>query len=181
MSSSFLTLPTETTIEAQQKRALWISLLPIEKALLATDGSFTLLLEALSGEKIQAQVVSLARDHHDTPRPRLDNTPPLRRAVLLHTSTTKTILVYATSIITPSCLPSDIAKSLEESDEPIGLLLRSKRLETFRELYDWGLCLPPALATGFNRNEKVLYRTYAIILQGRPCIKITEYFRRGLY
>lgn len=182
MNSGFLTLPTEATSEAQQKRELWMSLQPIERALLATDGTLTQLLAALSGEQIRAQVLSLARDQsRPISQSKLDDEILLKRAVLLRTATTKKALVYATSIIAPSRLPLDIAKGLEETDEPIGLLLRSKRLETFRELYEWGVCPPPVAAPGFDGKGLVLFRTYAIIRKGRPFMEITEYIQRGVY
>src|SRR5262249_45136770 len=53
----FLAIPRPGTVEAEEELRLWRRLTPVERALLAPDGSFTLLLRALSGEDVAVRVL----------------------------------------------------------------------------------------------------------------------------
>jgi chorismate-pyruvate lyase len=63
----------------------------------------------------------------------------VRRNVILRTAMTRRPLIYAESTIVPGHLPHAVSRRLIDSDDPLGLVLRAQRLETFRELQDWAV------------------------------------------
>lgn len=187
--ATFFSLPvTMATEDDSAKHEVWQSLGSRTRALLSTDGTLTLLLDAFSGESVETVLLAQHTDAADARSARAmmgfaPNEAATLRHVLLRTALSKRNLVYAESCIAETRLPSRIRASLKQGIRPIGLLLRSERIESFRELLDWGiqpLNDAPHLKAYFEANE-LLYRSYHIIVENRPLMRITEYFPRGLF
>ena len=187
--AAFFSLPTAiATEEDRAKHEVWQSLGSLTKALLSTDGTLTLLLDAFSGESVETVLLAQQTERAGAVSGRatmsLDPDEPMtRREVLLRTALSKRNLVYAESRIADARLPPGIHASLMQGTRPIGLLLRSARIESFRELLDWGihpLGDAPCPNACFDATELV-YRSYHIVVASRPVMRITEYFPRGLF
>jgi chorismate-pyruvate lyase len=182
-SGAFLTVPVTSDESARSKRRVWQALSPIHRALLATDGSFTLLLQALAGEEICVETLLQTVK----PTPNADERLALSagedimtRGVLLHTSSGRK-LVYAQSRIVPHRLSRLIVDELQASMVSIGLLLRRARLESFRELIDWGECELSNEGCGQLIEKRCIFRCYAIISGGWPVMEVSEFFLPTLF
>lgn len=185
----FFSLPTTTATEHDRaKHAVWQSLGSRTKALLSTDGTLTLLLDAFSGERIETVLLAQHAESADAVGIRTTmslgpNEATTRREVVLRTARSKRNLVYAESRIADARLPPKLRAPLMQGTLPIGLLMRSARIESFRELLDWGihpLDEAPCPNACFDATE-VVYRSYHIVVGGRPLMRITEYFPRCLF
>lgn len=175
--SVFLVVPKDDSVQARKKRQVWERLSPLQRALFATDGSFTLLLQALTGEPIAVDILAQEKVRKKRPLPLLKlpaHTQVLQRDVLLRTAHTNRPIIFARSTAALPHLPKVIQERLLTTNDPIGLILRWQRLETFRELFDWGITDAEYASSHFN-NEPVLYRTYTIIANQRPCMVVSEF------
>lgn len=185
----FFSLPaTMVTEQDRAKHEVWQSLGSRTKALLSTDGTLTLLLDAFSGESIETVLLGQYAESADAVGSRstmslAPNEATTRREVVLRTARSKRNLVYAESRIADARLPQKLRAPLMQGTFPIGLLMRSARIESFRELLDWGihpLDEAPCPNACFDATELV-YRSYHIVVAGRPLMHITEYFPLGLF
>lgn len=180
-SSKFLTVPSSGQTERGAARmALWSSLSPSQRALLGGDGSLTLLMGALLGKDVKValteqQVTQLKRADEAVMLKR--GAKVIRRNVRLYVEPDRN-LVFASSVIAFERLYTSLAEDLLAGRETIGLLLRKHRLETFRELVDWGSVSTPDDALGFFRRSEMFYRSYRIINGTQPIMLVTEYFDR---
>lgn len=182
-SVNFLTLPVTFDEAAQRKRRLWRALSPIQRALLATDGSFTLLLHALADEEVCVKTLTQTVDPVVFPDETLDvhvGEDVMIRTVLLRTSSGRN-LVYARSRIVPHRLSRSIVDALQAGAMAIGLLLRGARLELFRELIDWGECEPTDEGCKQLGAKSCIYRSYVINSAGRPVMEVAEFFSPTLF
>lgn len=185
----FFSLPATTATEQDRaKHEVWQSLGSRTKALLSTDGTLTLLLDAFSGESIETVLLAQHAERADAISACATmslgpNEATTRREVVLRTALSKRNLVYAESRIADARLPPPLRAPLMQGTLPIGMLMRSARIESFRELLDWGihpLDEAPCPNACFDATELV-YRSYHIVVAGRPLMRITEYFPRGLF
>jgi beta-ribofuranosylaminobenzene 5'-phosphate synthase len=179
-SSKFLTVPSGQTERGTARAALWSSLSPSQRALLAGDGSLTLLMGALLGQDVKVglteqEVTTLKRADGAVMLKR--GAKVIRRNVRLYVEPDRN-LVFASSVIAFERLYTTLADDLLAGRETIGLLLRKHRLETFRELVDWGTAWTPEDALGFFRRSEMFYRSYRIINRTQPIMLVTEYFDR---
>lgn len=182
-SVSFLTVPVTSDESAKSKRRVWQALSPIHRALLATDGSFTLLLQALVGEEVCVKPLCQTVDPAPTADERLAlnaGEDIMTRSVLLHTSSGRN-LVYAQSRIVPHRLSQLIVEELQAGTVSIGLLLRRTRHESFRELIDWGECESSNEGCGKLVEKRCIFRSYVIISGGRPVMEVSEFFSPTLF
>lgn len=151
---------------------------PILRTLLVTDGTVTKVLEAFFWEPVNVEAVSqqLHTATHAIDELSLTiNEPYLQRDVILRGNRTGNIYVWAHSIIRTQILPDELTRELIDGRIGIGQLLRTKGLETYREIID--VFEGNAPATG----EKCIGRTYRIYLQDIPAITVTERFPVALY
>jgi chorismate-pyruvate lyase len=182
-SVTFLAVPVTFDEAAQRKRRLWQDLSPMQRALLATDGSFTLLLQALADEEICVKILSQTVDPAVDPDETLGvhvGEDIMTRSVLLHTSSGRK-LVYARSRIVPHRLSRSIVHELQAGTIAIGLLLRRARLELFRELLDWGECELADEGREQLGQKRCIYRSYTIISAGHPVMEVAEFFSSTLF
>jgi beta-ribofuranosylaminobenzene 5'-phosphate synthase len=180
-STKFLTVPKQGQSErAAARLALWSGLSSVQRAMLGGDGSLTLLLSALLGKDVKValteqQVTQLKRADEAIMLKR--GAKVIQRNVRLYVEPDRN-LVFASSIIAFERLYTTLAEDLLAGRETIGLLLRKHRLETFRELVDWGTASTPEDALGFFRRSEMFYRSYRIINRTQPIMLVTEYFDR---
>lgn len=152
-----------------------------QRVLLMTDGTVTDVVEVYTGEAIR--VVKLAQffGGNDPENPQLSaegGETLLHRTVLLQGAKSGTNYIHAHSVIAPDRLPPEVLEGLVETGRPIGKLLASSRIETFREIV--GLGFEPAGDCadyfGVDPASNLVFRTYRIHVQQRPVMRITEKF-----
>jgi len=154
------------------------SLSLFQKILLITDGTVTDLLSLYTGEKIvvkkldQKFTLSGAAEEWLYPL----ETPILIRKILL--SGTIENYIYAESIYNFELHSRSIQYKLLETNQPIGLLWKEEKLETFREIIEYRIEPAQSLATHFGilPQELLLSRTYLIYHRQAVLGVITEKF-----
>ena len=156
-------------------------LAPQQKALLATDGSSTSLLEAFTNTKIKvlgAEKQRIIEAGGDIALElRVNAGEELnKRCVLL--SAEDNVLVYAESHTPLSRLSADIREDILGTDMPIGKILKKHRIESRREILDIGVTSSEKIRRELklNKEDPVLYKKYLIIHNDLPLMKIEEYF-----
>ena len=154
------------------------SLSLFQKVLLATDGTVTQLLEIYSGSSIKVKKLSqtIVSDIDNSWLKLNTGDRLLKRSILLCNQNTN--LLYAESYFVIDRLPKTMHQQLLETDQPIGLLWRAERMETYREIVGYTRAPDTSLAPYFNikENEAFLGRTYQIYHQRQPLGIITEKF-----
>lgn len=154
------------------------SLSLFQKVLLATDGTVTDLLSLYAAEKIRVkkleQKFTLSSDAEEWLYPL--ETPILIRKILLCGAVKN--FIYAESIFNFELHSRSIQYKLLETDQPIGLLWKEERLESFREIIEYRKEPALALATHFDISPQALLlsRTYLIYHQQAVLGAITEKF-----
>lgn len=182
-SVTFLTLPVNFDEASLRKRQLWRALSPVQRALLATDGSFTLLLQALAGEEVCVKTLSQTVNSSSCADETLAlcaGEDVMMRSALLHTSSGRK-LVYARSRIVPHRLSRSIVDELQVGAMAIGLIFRRAKIELFRELIDWGECVLAGEGCEQLGETRCIYRSYTMNSGGRPVAEVREFFSRTLF
>lgn len=152
----------------------------LHRILLTTDGTVTTILEAYAGEPIGAirlaQSLQPARPQDAEPLAVAAGSSVLARHVLLRGARSGTTFLSGESLIVSDRLGPSIVDRLGSTNEPIGQLLRTYRLETFREVLAVGEQPAGSFGTYFGSGQDalLLFRTYRIILRGQPIALITE-------
>lgn len=143
----------------------------LERMLMTTDGTVTILLEQIVGESITTSRLDHRAGLADPgaaaalpyPVDRL-----LTRTTQLVGTETGTVFVWATSVFCPDALPTGLRTGLLTLGEPIGRLLRQNRVESFREI----LSIDLVDEHGRRRPR----RRYVICIGGSPMVHIEESF-----
>lgn len=173
----------------------WACMNADQQALLATDGSMTLLLGGLYGEAITVQLVNQEVQHAATADPELQLTASeaiLQRTVLLRAAETQRIAAYAESSIVTNRLPNGLQRDLQDGDRAIGLVLRDHDVPTIRHLEAWGRTPTNHLANTYleeadavgDKSRVSFYRSYIIAAnipgdgkdENVPIMRVAEYF-----
>jgi chorismate-pyruvate lyase len=176
-SDKFLVAPDRATARSERLE-LWTSLSPVQRSVLGSDGSFTLLLTALLGHEVKVALIEQRVDRmaHYSEAIQLEaGARILNRNVRLYVQQNRNI-VFASSVIALDRIPAPLAADLLAGQETIGRILRKHRLETFRELVDWGSAPTPEEATDYFPNVEMMYRSYRIISGGKPVMIVSEFF-----
>lgn len=149
-----------------------VSLSPVERLLLATDGTVTHMLEALTRGNVTVDILN-----------RRVRGSTLTREVALRRGDGST-LVWARSRVNTMPLDIETEDALVDGDIGIGDLLREECAETRREITD----MEPVWSDDEGRPSfincgSVLYlmRTYDIYSDGNRMMTISEWFPKGLY
>lgn len=150
-----------------------VSLSPVERLLLTTDGTVTNALEALTRGEVTVDILN--RDVKGS---------TLHREVALRRDVDGSALAWAESRTNLYPLDTDIEDSLVNGQIGIGDLLREKYAETRREVEEMDAVWHdtqdfPDFITG--TSAMYLRRTYKIHSGGDRIMTITEYFPKGLY
>lgn len=151
----------------------------LRRAVLATDGTVTKLIESLLErvviEKLGQEPVAAPLAEWPDLAP---GTAVLRRTVLIRGAGSRRIFLHAESLVVLERLDPVFREELAATDKPIGKLIREHRIESYRELLaersEPAGARAPAL--GVDAGEPLIARTYRIHVGGRPAIQITERF-----
>jgi len=155
---------------------------PFLRVLLVTDGTVTKFLEAylwepISVERCLQEEILLKRDV-----PLLgvkEGESVILRRILLRGVGSGKAYTFAESLIRIHLLEEDVQKDLLEGRLGIGELLRDRRLETYREILEFGKEKAGeelALYFKIKSDDPIYYRRYRITIKGLPVILITERF-----
>ncbi|PCI28599.1 MAG: 4-hydroxybenzoate synthetase [SAR324 cluster bacterium] len=190
----FDTLPLESTvcdrsiceasteIALDQKKVIDFSQLsPIQRIILATDGTLTRVLEAYLSEKICLAKISeemFKLTQEITPLNASIGTEVIKRKVLLQGELSKKNWLYAESIIVLDRLEEKHKYKLLNSRQTIGRLWLEHRLETFKEAVASQKEEAAGLEKYFeiNSSDQMLSRTYRVFSGRMPIMLITEKF-----
>jgi chorismate-pyruvate lyase len=144
-------------------------------------GTVTEVVEHVLGEPLHA--VRLSQRTRTCTRPLEDldlhvGQSLLERRVVLHGTFTSRPVFCAESLIALDRLEPTIRDGLLTTDQPIGRLIRSHRLETFRELLTYERLRVPEVARELQLPAYawLLARTYRVSAAGAPLMLITEWF-----
>ncbi len=163
-----------------------ISLSPIERILLTTDGSITTVLDALVGEEIEVEtevqkVISADAELVMELGVREDAEVNYRVVDLKSSEAT---LVHAVSYSPIERLAKEFKDDIMKKDMPIGRIMSSLNIESRREIMgfevvdgDQELCGRFGLPSG----SVFLKRKYHVIHGGEVLLSITEIFPKGVY
>lgn len=151
-----------------------------QRMLLATDGSMVRLLEAGYGEPIQVAdccQTTEALTAADGELAPAGSATVLRRTVRLCGRHTARTFVVAESATVLERLPTELQQALLTSDEPLGRLLATYRVETRRDFRHAGWTHAGAWGAWFalDSNQWLLWRTTRLVGGGQPITAITEY------
>ncbi|HEY1316688.1 MAG TPA: chorismate pyruvate-lyase family protein [Gaiella sp.] len=164
---------------------------PLDRMLLAGDGTVTTLLEACTAEPIRTATVRVAGPatvddlmrltgswwHPNASLLDLEPAEPVivRRAVLRGARTSRPY-VLAESLVVPGRLPGAMADALAQPGASIGRLLQSNGAETRRELLQVGR-MRANEATEYletRPDATIAWRTYRIQMGGRTIVLLAE-------
>lgn len=150
-----------------------VELSPVERLLLATDGTVTHMLESLTRGEVDVDILS-----------REARGSTLNRQVVLRRSRDGSTLVWASSDVNLYPLAEEMTDRLVNGDIGIGDLLREEFAETHREIVDMQpVWYDTAEFPSFIEDASVLYlkRKYKVYSGGDRIMTISEYFPKGLY
>ncbi|MDR3292095.1 MAG: chorismate lyase [Methanobrevibacter sp.] len=150
----------------------------MQKILLATDGSITIILDVLNGE-ISIKTLVQRFEKADSKIAEIldieENEKVNYRVVLMYKDNKP--LIYAKSYIPLKRLGNEIKEDLIKANIPIGRILRKHNIESRREIENIGI--EPSdneLVKLFNSKEDLLTRKYVIIRDNERLIWIKEAF-----
>jgi chorismate-pyruvate lyase len=160
---------------------LGVDLSPIVHILLITDGTITPILEACTGEPMQAVRLFQTVGPCGRSDPQLElgrRHPVLRRTVLVQGSRSGIDYVYAESVIALDRVSARLRDELLLTDRPIGRVLRDHRVETFKEILVSGQepAGPSAAHFAVDPMQPLPSRTFRLLCANDPIMLITERF-----
>lgn len=165
--------------EAPHRSINMAALPPFLRTLLVTDGTVTKALEAYYWEPILVDAVFQAFVCAEEGIDWLDvreGEEVLSRRVNLRGRHSPTVYAKAFSIICSSLIPDRLRSQLLAGRLGIGELIRDCGLETYRELLEIGLTTADDELDAGDAQLGTVYRTYRIVLGGKPTILVTEHF-----
>jgi chorismate-pyruvate lyase len=149
-----------------------------QKILLTTDGTVTNLLRLYTGKTIKVKKImqdfAISGDSESMICP--NGTPILRRNIILCCEIKN--YIYAESIFVYEHLSRQTQYKLLETDQPIGLMWKEEKLDTYREIIKYNAEHDKAIEVYFNINPDtiILSRTYLIYNKQNIIGMITEKF-----
>ena len=158
---------------------------PFQRALMVIDGTVTKFIEAYMMEPIDIVRISQEEQRLEESHEWLEapaGTLAISREVLLRGKYSHRIYAYAISILAYDRLSSSVKKGLEVDGGGLGRILRSDKLETYREIMWYGRERFKELPEHIREltHDDFLSRTYRILVGGRPIMVINEKFPCGL-
>jgi chorismate-pyruvate lyase len=158
---------------------------PLQRALLAIDGTVTSFLSAWALEPVVVrplgQRATVLDGGHPSLSPWLDapaGTPVIERAVLLLGDDSQRLFAFAESVICPDRLPAALRAGLQSGGLSLGQLLLMPGFESRREGLWYGRERPasvPAAVAALAPSD-FLTRTYRVSAASQPLMVITERF-----
>lgn len=173
-------------IEKLKKLEKKVTLSPVHKILLTTDGSITRVLEALRGEKVRVETIAQVVQPACKKVAKLLNVKVGEkvnyRAVTLRDS--NRVLVHAVSYAPVARLKPEFHEDVMRKDVPIGRIMEKLKIEARREVKSFGtlrcnskLCK----IFGIRKGKLLLKRNYNIIHSGEILLNITEIFPHEVF
>jgi chorismate-pyruvate lyase len=154
---------------------------PFQRIIMTTDGTLTDLLEAYFLEAIQ--LVKLSEELVTTtediiPLELEKGRNVIERQVLLQGKISKSNFIYAKSIIIPDRLEEKFRNRLVTSKIPIGRLWLEHKMETYKEIVEFGKEKADELYYHFKlkKEDDILFRNYRLFNNRKPIMTITEKF-----
>jgi len=172
-----------TAVKAQFAEQVLIGLNRFQRVFLTTDGSVTELLEQYFDEPIKVVKLYEKVEECISQLPGLhqmaiasENTPILKRTVLLQGQQTMNNWVYAESSILLNNLSQNFRTDLLASREPIGKLWAKYRCETYKTMLSANQEKAGILSEYFNiqSDDNMISRTYSVYSSGKLVMVITE-------
>jgi chorismate-pyruvate lyase len=154
------------------------SLPPFLRALLVTDGTVTKALEAYFWEPVGVDTLRQESIQAAAEIPWIDvqaGQQVMIREALLRGGDSGTHYARAFSVIRSELIPASFRQRLINREIGIGVLIRDSGLESFREVMEVGV------EPETTHAARALFRTYRIIIDGRPVILISETFPLDRY
>lgn len=156
-----------------------LKLSPQQRALLISNGSTTTLLEAFTGKEVAVsgrQQRIIPADSHLAEELQVEQKSAIsERIVHLINVGGSSTLAYAISYTPVERLSTELRRDVQSTDIPIGKILKRHKLETRREIKRIGFQRDAKFTEIFG-SECCIYRTYLIIHNNLPLMKIEEYF-----
>jgi chorismate-pyruvate lyase len=156
----------------------------LQEVLLRTDGTVTDLLELFTGEPIRIAKVSSGFHNAECDWPNKDGEPQLIvRDVILCGKTTESRYIFGHTHVYPEALAPAVHLQLQETNEPIGKVLRDQRVEDFRQIEGRG-CRPMPLVAeilGVAATDQLQWRRYSVTSGASTIMEITEVFSERLF
>jgi chorismate-pyruvate lyase len=147
----------------------------LQKILLTTDGTVTQLLELFTGQEIRVRKLEHALQRGGPPALAVSvNEPVLSRKILL--SGPVRGCMYAHSLLVPARLPRGMQEAMGQTDTPMGQLWRAAKLETYREILEYGRVRDSEVEALLGVEGSLLSRSYLIHVNGLPMGLIRETF-----
>ena len=156
----------------------------LQDALLRTDGTVTDLLELFTDEEIDIEKVIPGLYTAECDRTECGAEPgSVVRDVILRGKTSGTRYIFAHSHLFPAALSPVVQARLNETNDPIGKVLREYRTESFRQIEQSASDFMPAIARvlGQDENDQMRWRRYSVISGGAVIMEITEVFSEHLF
>ncbi|HEX8159426.1 MAG TPA: chorismate pyruvate-lyase family protein [Solirubrobacteraceae bacterium] len=163
-----------------EKEAVGVAELPVlQRLLLTTDGTMTTALATLLGEPIGVRLLHqdktmLAQDDEELSL--REGREVIERRALLHGAESRTPLLLGVSRIAVHRLPREARAALIDGVVPIGLLLRSHEIETFRAPLSIGVRRASDEAARYLGDTPMCWRRYLIKADRRPLMSVDEQF-----
>ncbi len=156
-----------------------LTLSPLQRALLTSNGSTTTLLEAFTGKEVEVrgrQQRIIPADSRLAEELQVEHKSAISERIvhLINAESSKT-LAYAISYTPIERLSTELRKDVQSTDIPIGKILKRHKLETRREIKKIGFQRDTKFTEIFG-VECCIYRMYLIICNSTPLMKIEEYF-----
>jgi len=146
------------------------------RALLVTDGTVTMALEAYFREPIRINTIlqGYLTLTQDLPAVGMaEGETCLYREVELMGAETGNLYVHASSVVNKNVIQMPVFERLVDEHEGIGVVLRNVAKGSFREVLELGL--------GGIMIDAGMHRTYRVSLNATPAILITEEFPLAVY
>jgi len=155
------------------------TLSPYQRALLATDGTVTKFLEAITMQPIEVVIISQQirrlAESHDWLGVEAE-TPVIAREVVLRGRHDRTLHAFAASLLVIDRLTDTVKGALADNPGGLGRILLDSKLETRREVLWYGRQRADQHRANELAGRELLSRTYRIISGGLPLMLINEQF-----
>ncbi|MGF1677160.1 MAG: chorismate--pyruvate lyase family protein [Rivularia sp. (in: cyanobacteria)] len=156
-----------------------------QKILLAANGTVTAALEAYLSEPIKVVKLSetLANINLDFLNIQLDKEQVIVRKVLLQGKYSGRNFIYASSFILVDNLDKEFSDELLNTNKTIGELWVERKVETYKEIIDYGKHSANELSNYFSiePDENLIFRTYYVTSQRKIIMIITEKFPQTFF
>ena len=178
----FLPVSESHTIKPNGLEEHFRKMNPFLRTLLVTDGTVTKFLEAYLWEPIKVERLfqeEVPLNYDSRLLKAGKGEPVILRRILLRGVQSGRVYTYAESLIRVNLLEKSIQRDLNRGRLGMGELLRDRRLETYREIIEFGEERAGDTLSahfGISPSDSLYFRRYRINVKGKPVILIGERF-----